>query len=93
MREFEGNLLIGGAALKRVRGELAEELRPDGSHDWQFAGHLHLEPEYWPIVAFNRQYRLELSDGRSGQVVVTGVAQESDRERVVDFRHVPRKPK
>jgi hypothetical protein len=92
MREFEGDLLIGGAALRRLRGEL-EEARQEGSCDWILSGHLHLRPEESAVLQLDRQYRLELTDGRSGQVVVTRVAAQTEQETVVDFRHRPRKPK
>ncbi len=93
MHEFEGNLLIGGAALKRLRGELEEELQQEGSREWLLSGHLRLTPEDWANVRLDRQYRLELADWRSGQVVVTRVAAQTDKEVVADFRHFPRKPK
>jgi hypothetical protein len=91
MREFEANLLIGGAALKRLRGELEQEEPVNGSSDWLLSGHLHLSPQDGPSVQFNRQYRLELADGRSGQVLFTRVAAQDELELVVDFRHIPQK--
>ena len=91
MRKFEANLLIGGAALKRLRGELEQEEPQDGSCEWLLSGHLRLSPQDRTNVQFNRQYRLELADGRSGQVIFTRVAAQDDRELVVDFRHIPQK--
>ena len=91
MREFEANLLIGGAVLRRLRGELEQEQPQNGSGDWLLSGHLRLSPQDRRNVQFNRQYRLELADGRSGQVIFTRVAAQDDRELVVDFRHIPQK--
>jgi hypothetical protein len=93
MREFEADLLIGGAALRRLRGELEAEERQDGSCEWLLSGQLHLTPNDWANVRLDRQYRLELADGRSGQVVVTRVAVQTEQEVVANFHHLPRKPR
>jgi hypothetical protein len=44
-------------------------------------------------VKTSRLYRLELEDGRAGQVVVTRVASQNDQEMIVDFEHAPHKPR
>ena len=70
MHEFQGDLLIGGARLKQIHGELAAEQPPDGdSHEWTLAGQLHLTPEQSGQLEVHRPYRLVLSDGRAGQVI------------------------
>ena len=77
MREFEGDLLIGGAALRRLHGDLEDEQPQDGSREWLLSGQLRLSPQDWESVNVNRQYRLELADGRSGQVIFTQLATQS----------------
>ena len=70
MHEFQGDLLIGGARLKQIHGELADERPPQGeSHEWTLAGQLHLTSEQSGQIEVHRPYRLVLSDGRAGQVV------------------------
>jgi hypothetical protein len=70
MHEFQGDLLIGGARLKQIHGELANEAPPQGeSHEWTLAGQLHLTVEQSGQLEVHRPYRLVLSDGRAGQVV------------------------
>ena len=70
MHEFQGDLLIGGARLKQIHGELANEVPPQGeSHEWTLAGQLHLTAEQSVQLEVHRPYRLVLSDGRAGQVV------------------------
>ena len=72
MHEFQGDLLIGGARLKQIHGELADEQPPQGdSHEWTLAGQLHLTAEQSGQIEVHRPYRLVLSDGRAGQVPVT----------------------
>jgi hypothetical protein len=91
MHEFEGNLLIGGAALKRLHGDLEDEQPQDGSCEWLLSGHLRLSPQDWANVKVDRTYRLELTDGRCGQVRFTQLASQSEHEMVVDFRPSPRR--
>lgn len=91
MHEFSGELLIGGAKLKVLHGELEDELHPTDSKEWQFGGHLRLSPHEWETMQLNRQYRLELDDGRAGQVAITGIVSRNIDEVVVEFHYVPRK--
>lgn len=90
MHEFHGDLLIGGARLKSLHGELeAEQPTPtaEKSHEWVMGGHLHLTPQEWESIGPNRQYRLELDDGRAAQVVITRIISRNENEVVVDFEH------
>jgi hypothetical protein len=90
MHEFHGDLLIGGARLKSLHGELEEEqpMPTSGeSHEWWLGGHLHLTPEEWESIGPNRQYRLVLDDGRVAQVAITRVISQNEKEVVVDFEH------
>ncbi len=90
MHEFSGDLLIGGARLKALHGELEDELHSAGSQDWQLGGHLRLSPHEWETMQLNRQYRLELNDGRAGQVIITDVVSRNVDEVIVEFHYVPR---
>ena len=89
MHEVDGELLIGGARLKHVHIELEEELPQPGSSDWILAGHLHLSPEQTEQLQTDRPYRLQLEDGRAGQVVVCRITADGQpHEKLVDF-HPP----
>ena len=91
MHEVDGDLLIGGARLKHVHIELEEELPQPGSQDWILAGHLHLSSEQTEQIQTDRPYRLQLEDGRAGQVVVCRITPDSQPDDlVVDF-HPPEK--
>ena len=70
MHEFQGDLLIGGERLKCVHGELEEEVPQAGSH----------------LLETDRPYRLQLDDGRAGQVFVSRIAPDGKpNELLVDF--------
>ena len=86
MNKFYGDLLIGGARLKHVRGELAQERPSAASTDWNLAGCLHLPPEQCGLLQSARPYRLQLEDGRAGQVMVSRIVSESDDALLVDFQ-------
>lgn len=91
MSEFHGDLLIGGARLKSLHGELEEEYPvavSENSREWVFGGHLHLRPQEWESIRMNRQYRLELDDGRAGQVAITRVVSQTNDEVLVDFEYI-----
>jgi len=89
MHEVDGDLLIGGARLKHVHVELEEELQEPGSSDWILTGHLHLSHEQTEQLQTDRPYRLQLKDGRAGQVVVSRIAADGQpNDRLVDF-HSP----
>lgn len=87
MHEAEGDLLIGGDRLKHVHVDLEDE-HPDGnSREWVLAGHLHLTPEQSKLVETDRPYRLQLDDGRAGQVVVCRIAQDGKPDELLaDFQ-------
>ena len=58
-----------------------------GSRDWILAGHLHLSPAAGGAVQTDRPYRLQLDDGRAGQVVVCRIAADGQPEDLLaDFR-------
>lgn len=79
MHEFHGHLLIGGMTLKDLDGELEEEAPQDESSDWRLAGRVNLQAQAQPHLEVGRTYRLQLDDGRAGQVVLRKVVQQADR--------------
>jgi hypothetical protein len=89
MHEFEGNLLIGGAKLSHIHGELElehsheEEDRED--HDWDFAGRILLHRQECESLECERRYRLELADGRAGQVVLSRLEPNGDGHMIAEF--------
>lgn len=86
MHEFQGDLLIGGERLKHVHGELEEEVPQPNCKEWQLAGHLHLSPEQSHLLETDRPYRLQLDDGRAGQVIVSRIAPDGKpNELLIDF--------
>ncbi len=87
MHEFQGDLLIGGQRLKCVHGELEQEQPLSDSKEWILAGHLHLTAEQSQLLETDRPYRLQLQDGRAGQVVVSRIAADGQPdEKLVDFQ-------
>ena len=70
MREFEGDLLIGGMRLSHIHGELDMESHEDDAPDWKFSGRILLTPNERAWLECKRRYRLELEDGRAGPVIL-----------------------
>ena len=90
MHEFEGDLLIGGARIRQVHGELEEELPQPGSPEWNLAGHLHISTEQSQLIETDRPYRLQLADGRCGQVIVSRIAADGQPNALLaDFQPKP----
>ena len=86
MHEAEGDLLIGGDRIKRVHVDLEAEQQQVGSAEWTLAGHLHLTAEQSRLLETDRPYRLQLNDGRCGQVIVSRIAVDVDcKELLADF--------
>lgn len=86
MHEAEGELLIGGDRIKRLHVDLEAEQPQADSAEWTLAGHLHLTPEQSQLLETDRPYRLQLADGRCGQVIVSKIAANGDRkELLADF--------
>jgi len=87
MPAFEGDLLVGGARIRRIHVELeAEQPQPD-SREWVLAGHLHLTREQSQLLETDRPYRLHLADGRCGQVIVSRIAADGKPDELLaDFQ-------
>jgi hypothetical protein len=86
MHEFQGDLLIGGMRLRQVHGELEEEQPKRGSREWKLSGHLHLSPEQLQLIEVNREYRIQLDDGRAAQIVISHLESENGDELLADFK-------
>jgi len=86
MHEAEGDLLIGGDRIKRLHIDLEAEQQQACSAEWTLAGHLHLTAEQSEQLETDRPYRLQLADGRCGQVIVSRIAADADhKELLADF--------
>ena len=86
MHAFEGDLLVGGARIRQIQGELDDEQPQAGSAEWVLAGHLHLTTEQSRLVETDRPYRLQLADGRCGQVIVSRIAADGQPNQLLaDF--------
>jgi len=90
MHAFQGDLLIGGMRMKHVRGEIQEERCSGNSADYVLSGRLHLSPDQLKSLQLNREYRIQLEDGRGGQVVLSRIAREQEHEFLADFVPPPR---
>ena len=79
-------MLIGGDRIKHLHIDLESEQKLDGSAEWTLAGHLHVTAEQSLLLETDRPYRLQLADGRCGQVIVSRIAADGDRrELLADF--------
>ena len=86
MQEIKGDLLIGGMRLTHVHGELDEGEPQLDSGDWVLAGRLHVPTAQFEMLEIDRPYRLQLEDGRAGQVVVSRIDRPQDDRVLVDFQ-------
>lgn len=89
MHQVDGDLLIGGERLRHVHIELEAEMPQPGSKDWILAGHIHLTPAQGELVQTDRPYRLQLDDGRAGQVVVCKIAMDGQPDDLLADFHAP----
>lgn len=83
MREFHGDLLIGGLAIRHLHGTLEEGDPASGKH---WSGQFEIEPSQEEVLEIGRQYLLLLDDGSNAEVMVTSVHPEAQAQSVVcDF--------
>lgn len=80
MNEIHGQLLIGGLRLKDVCGTLEQEVNLDSCPRW--SGQLLVDAEQGNLLETARPYRLELDDGRAGQVIVARVEMLPGQPRI-----------
>lgn len=85
MHAFVGDLLIGGMKLSHIEGELETESPEEGTHDWLLAGRIELSSQDIPYLELGRQYRLELTDGRASQVVLSRLAPKDEAHFEAEF--------
>lgn len=83
MVQFSGDLLIGGAALRDIRGSLVAGTKPGEPH-WM--GRFTLEES--PLLEIGRTYLLMLADGKARHVVVTECSNDDGTRVEVAFRSV-----
>jgi len=96
VHESHGDLLIGGDRLKHLQVDLEDVQPQHGSRDWVLAGHLHLTADQCRLVETDRPYRLELADGRAGQVVVCRIQDDGQPNNLLaDFgpRQLAQRPR
>jgi len=89
MQALDGDLLIGGERLRHLPVELEAEIPQPGSKDWILAGHLRLTSEQRCLLTIDRPYRLQLSDGRAGQVVFCKIALDGQPDDCLADFHAP----
>lgn len=85
-KRFYGNLLLGGARLRDIQGELHEV--PNQDEDL-WTGRFRIEPCQGTLFELGRPYLLQLADGRCSRVMVSSVA--ADRRAatlVVEFESI-----
>ncbi|MCG8451438.1 MAG: hypothetical protein MI725_17870 [Pirellulales bacterium] len=93
MRDFHGDLLIGGLAIRHLHGTLDEG---DEENVQAWSGRFEIESLQEESLEVGRQYLLLLDDGRNAEVVVTHVHAEPEQTTVVcDFEpwHVSARPR
>lgn len=83
MDDFQGDLLIGGARIKNVHGELQRQMPLANSHDWLLAGQLHVPRNEVEQLEMHRVYRLRLVDGREAQVTLSRCERGKQKDEVI----------
>jgi hypothetical protein len=87
-----GELLIGGMALRHLHGELDQEEPLTESKCWRLAGKVTVSREHQHQLELQRQYLLRVDDGREAIVELTRV-QESVEGLEADFHSRPTHPR
>ena len=88
MTHFHGDLLLGGARLRDVEGEITE--LPVG-HDEDWSGEFWIDSDQLELIELERPYLLVLDDGRKGQVKLTETSPDEDHQHaLVRFCHTTR---
>lgn len=86
MHASHGDLLIGGLRLANIQVDLEEEFPQPGTSEWRLTGRLHLSPEKEGMLQIDRPYRLQLEDGRAGQIVLRRIDRPQQDELLVGFQ-------
>lgn len=90
MTHFHGELLLGGARLRPLEGEITE--LPVG-HDELWSGEFRIETDKLEMVQIGRSYLLILDDGRDSRVELTEIQAEDDAEHSVVRFNSPMQPR
>jgi len=91
MQALHGELLVGGARIRHIHVDLEAEQPQPGSREWVLTGHLHLTTEQSQLLETDRPYRLQLADGRCGQVIVSRIAADGKPDELLaDFQPRPK---
>ena len=85
-KQFYGDLLLGGARLQDIQGELHEV--PNQDEDL-WTGRFRIEPCQGTLFELGRPYLLQLADGRSNRIRVSAVsADQLAAALVVEFESI-----
>lgn len=81
----QGELLIGGMALRHLHGEIEREEPANNSSTWLLSGRLRFSSEDGGRLELQRQYLLRIDDGREGLVELTSMS-ANDGDLLANFR-------
>lgn len=77
MVNFQGDLLLGGVALRNLDGKLSSSSN-DGATVW--TGQFEIGTQEKSFLEVGRPYLLLLNDGRSGRIVVTNWEESTSQD-------------
>ena len=80
MRRFHGDLLMGGAAIREIDGEVEERVR---NHHQPRHGSFEMEAPQRSMMELGRPYLLLTDDGDSVELVVTDIGATVNPSRVL----------
>ena len=80
MTHFHGDLLLGGARLRDLEGDMTE--LPVG-HDEDWSGEFRIDSDLLELIELERPYLLILDDGRNGHVTLTEAAPDDDQHQAL----------
>lgn len=86
MEAFHGCLLVGGATLPHLRGEIDDLFPGETCSGCDWHGRLHVPGSQRNAVAVGRVYLLSFDDGRFGHVIIDDVYPDREPDHwVVEF--------
>jgi len=85
MHEFDADLLLGGARLKHLHGELVTDEPLDGTVDHRLSGRLTVDPAQKGQLEIGRRYRLAIDHGPAGPVVVSRIDDHDQKQVILEF--------
>ena len=90
MLQFHGDLLLGGARLRELEGQIDES---NGDQQVNWSGEFRIAPDQVEMVEIGRPYLLVLNDGRTGRVQITAVTRDREDQSLICFRPVGGHPR